>query len=1016
MSPNKYNPIPLERASWPLSGGVDTKVHGLVVPPPKLQECINAYSDQTGSLLRRYGLTALSEKDVTDTTIATGSWQALALHQGRLLGAKAQLELYDYGETDARWADRGRLASWPVKTSSVEALNMSATFPASKDMAIIGAYKLYAYDTYTEAAGVYTTATAFTLVDAAGTRYASAQTLVGATAGTLFSSVKVVSFGTRFYIVYHDISTASAIKCFIIDTTSAATIASSLAASATTLVNTWGGVIDVATHNTYGPVMAWITTTANQIGLAQITTAGALTGSTTFATVAAPLSCSVACLTNVGVVYTRNAAADLYAKLYSYNGTAFTLLQTSGALDVAAAASPSCIWTSATSLRIFYAGTLSVYPCIYQTFYTTSGATAARVQTLPRSIQIARPFIVDGADSQVYFWCVSEPYGGTAQPTAYLMRYDGLVTAMAGRGLTTFSLASLAFGMPHMPVGVAADGGNYYSLLTDQFTRIGSGTGFDVFLPGTGTTSAMVNVDVFTTGYSSWANVEDGKCTYFAGGILQQYDGVGATEVNFLTYVDNQNRTVITQGGGGALTLLATYYYRCVQEFTNGQGEREQGTDNGSKGFTLTGANNSLTLAVDCVPWTLKKSPRPNFVYAFYRTLNGATATSAYYRVGQVANNPGLDRVSFTDTMSDAAAALQEQLYMGSGGAGAELDNLSPPAASIVAAGNGRVFCAGFPEDPNLVMYSKARSHGQALAFNDALQIIVPEADGPITALAVFAEYLLIFCERGIYRVNGGGLNNTGLQGGYTEPVRVQTDDGTTHPRTICVTPAGVMYQATKGIMLMSSSFQVQYVGAPVEKLLTSTSPPIVSAVLVPERQQVRFAKTAGYMLVYDYYHAQWYQFTQTSEGPCVLWNGAHANINGVVEYDDPAVFTDNGVHYEVTITLGWMHGSALPSDLAIRRIALTGQTVGASVFLMILVKKDQSTTTNQTITDLRAQGPLQRQFRIKEQVVSQMQITIGDWNTSLYGFPFSMPNAGFCLNELSFELALRSAEFGRKG
>jgi len=50
-----------------------------------------------------------------------------------------------------------------------------------------------------------------------------------------------------------------------------------------------------------------------------------------------------------------------------------------------------------------------------------------------------------------------------------------------------------------------------------------------------------------------------------------------------------------------------------------------------------------------------------------------------------------------------------------------------------------------------------------------------------------------------------------------TEPSLIPTDTGTINPRSIVLTPMGIMYQSEKGIYLLDRSLQVSYIGADVE-------------------------------------------------------------------------------------------------------------------------------------------------------------------------------------------------------
>lgn len=1013
-------PLPLDRAAYSLSGGVDTKTHGLVLPPPKLQECTNAFVDQTGSIRRRFGRSIVPNVDVTGAAIG-GNWQAAATHQGRLLGVSGAQRLYDYGETEQRWADRREFYSWPISTTPVDALVMSATQPATKDMGIIGNYTLYAFDYIIPNGANADYFTSFTLVDSNGTRYAENQSLSSKinSAALLSSSVKVVTAGTKFYIIYSDVNAVANIKCFIIDTTSATTIAASLVASATTLTATFAGALDAYASPGGTVYLTWIHTTANTIGLMAVSTVGAAVGATTFVAAGPnPVgSISITALLSIGIAYATSAGANnVFARIYSFNGTAFTLTQTSATFGAAFGTNVQCIFTSLAVLRVFYAATFTTYNGIMQGTFDTAGTLVVGAQSIPRSVMVARPFSVDAGDTGPFIWvCNEDAVTSTSQPTLYLFRYDGLFMGVASKGIAAVTLITLAFGLPHVP-----SRNHIYHTISDQYVRI-TGNGDPAFLPGPGTSSMMRDIAVDVSNTISGAFVEDGSITYFAGGMLQQYDAAGAaTELNFVSYIDSQHRVSMAQAPVATpptlLTLLKEYSYRFTYMWVNGQGQRCIGTDGGSKNITLTGANNKVTITFDAIPWTRKGviTKRSNLVIGVWRCVD-PTGNDQFNLVGTVQNSVVADTLTFVDTMSDVTAATQELLYMGSSQPGDELDNLPPPAHSLIAVGNGRVFVGGLADDPNLILYSKTRGHGEALAFNDVLNIVVPQGDGPITALAVFAEYLIIFCERGIYRVNGGGLNNTGTSGGFTDPVRVMTDGGTPSWRGVVVTPMGVMYRGVKGIMLLTPGFTTEYIGAPVEGLLLSTAT-VVSATLVPARQQVRFT-TDSITLVYDYYHAQWYKFTHlVSPGAAVIWNDVHTGPSGSMVYEDPAVWNDEGVNYQVTLVLGWMHGSALPSDISIRRIGLVGQSLDTH-YLGIMISKDQATAVNQAIDEtIAGAGPIQEQWRIKDQVVSQMEVTIVDWSTAAYGFPFSLNTAGFCLNELSFELALRTRTLGRKG
>jgi hypothetical protein len=1025
-SGSKYAPWDYEPVPYPLTGGVDTKFHGIALPPPKLQTCENAYVDQTGSIQRRFGRAALSTLDTAGATI-TG-WLASASYQGRLLGFTGT-KLYDYSAATSRWIDAGRCTSWRVRTTPVDAGDIGTTIGGARDMAVIdaGGFRCYAYEYYEPSGVNYISRVAVTLVDASGIRYTTNKVLATSTAAAArAASVRVVAHGALFYVVYWDTNTAADLKCFIIDTTSAATITASLAASATTLASNLGlnlatyAPIDVCENIWHGPFVCYRSTVANTINLGHITSAGALTHTTTASSGAADcvnIGCDVTVLgaNNVlhGVVFTLGTAPnDVYSLLRQYTGAAWVVTASSGAMDTAIGGAGvravACTFDSATKLRVFYDNDLNVtYPCIRQGTFTTAGVIDPRVEMLPRSYLASRPFT--GADGSVYFWCVNEPL--TRQPTLFLMKTDGTLAGVANQGIAVVS-GLQPYGMGHVPSSLS---GASFSLACGYFTAFGTN--------GVGTTTALKEVIVDMTHADSHVAVEDGSCLYIPSAVLQSYDGVSCTEVGFLQYVDTQNRILLDaaassngagslNAGGAAGTL---YAYRVVPEWTNAQGEREQGTDSGPKVTAAFALNDdTVTFTIDCIPWTLKQAPkstprRTQITFAIYRTLKNPSADSPHYRVGTVQNIPALDTVTFVDTMSDAVAATQEQLKFD-----VELDAVAPAPGHIVAAGNGRVFVAGLPDDPNLVMYSKTRGHGEPLTFNDALLIQFPTSTGPIRALAVMNDSLIAFCERAIYRVNGNGTNNTGTVGGFTEPVLVATNDGAVGPRGCLVTPGGIMFDSsTRGISLMPPSLGgTAYIGAPLEKLTDPGA--CTGAVVVPELQQVRFS-FASVTYVYDYYHSQWYVFTHGSDGPTCVWGGDHVGVDGPLVVDDATAWTDAGTSYTMELTLGFVTGpQAKRSDLAIRSIGLTGVSLAAHA-LSVYLRYDLGAVLETVIeTTIVGAGVLEPRWRIGQQHCSSLEVTIRDALLDVYGADVVAATAGMKLNELVFELGVKTPGLGR--
>jgi hypothetical protein len=212
--------------------------------------------------------------------------------------------------------------------------------------------------------------------------------------------------------------------------------------------------------------------------------------------------------------------------------------------------------------------------------------------------------------------------------------------------------------------------------------------------------------------------------------------------------------------------------------------------------------------------------------------------------------------------------------------------------------------------------------------------------------------------------------------------------------------------------VLLRANFTVEDIGLPLAKLADPGA--CTGACLIPDLQQVRFSY-ATTTHVYDYYHQQWYVFTHGSAGPTCVWTDKHTAADVTAVYDDTAVFTDAGDPYAVTLTLGWMHASSsLFSDLTVRHIALTGEALAQS-YLTIYISQDQVVTPTQTIEGQFATAkPIKVKWRVKKQLCSQIEITIRDAVLDVYLADVVFNTAGWRLNELAFELGLRTPRLGR--
>lgn len=1033
--------VQYKNVSFPLYGGIETKVADLMVQPPKLLVAEHCFSARSGSMRRRRALSTLPNLTVDGGTIATitggGSMAAVALYKKRLLAfdlPSIAAGVYEYSELASRWTEHGTYAPGVIQGENISASGGGQLIELA-ECDVCAGYTLTAQiEDGPDDSGVLNSTVRVSLQDSNGVFICHRMQIftnnTGAfTGGAL--NLRVTHFGSQFYVFFADDANHD-LKVWLLDVTSPATITaalntsggSSAAAPVTVALDLSAvaglAVFDVMPSPGNGIFVAYKTTTVNQLKLGFVNAVGALASTTTLATAAGAISVAVAVsptanpATRHGVTYlTGIAGADVYAIHLNWNGAAWAVTATSAAIDAFAgdpAVGLACRYDNSTVLRIWYtadrttgvaAADTSRY-VVYQSTYSTAGVPALRVLRLRRAALASRPF--HAADGKLYYWVI---VGRRSNPSTSVQTTHFLIESATGLpvGATNINVALTPIQAPV----VVADRSPAMVASLPYITQALDGTSNQQVV-------GVRNVAWSLVHEQSHQVVESGECLYMAGGLLQQFDGNSFVESNFLRFVESDTIGVAQSTTGGALTLLAKYYVRVIPESYNARGERDLGTDTGPVAtFTLTGANDTLTYTVPTIAMTRKRATntvvashqtaRNNIVFGIYRTAANPTSTAApFYRVGQVTNDPTLDQVTFVDGFADSTITDNEQIYLGSG----EQSHTIAPIAHIMCEGNGRVFMAGDTERQQAVFFSLTRQPGEPLAFNLAMSIIMPDHGGAITALAVMNEALVVFKERAIYRVRGAGPDNTLATGSFFDPELIVNDIGCEGQRSVVVTPLGIMFKSARGFQLLDPGYQVEYVGAPLEGLVGNDNPnatgsPITGAVLLPMEQQVRF-NGAG-VWIYDYWNKVWSLFSNAGlfSGPSVEWNGVATGVGSAgIQYENDFAPYSLG---PMRLVVALLKGQSAQEDLHVRRVAVTGSIENDTAGFSVKLYGNRKPAIAQTNTfSARPIGPVDVQFRTVDaaRIVSILKVELTDAVENATGI--------LTLNEVIFEVGARGS------
>lgn len=516
-----------------------------------------------------------------------------------------------------------------------------------------------------------------------------------------------------------------------------------------------------------------------------------------------------------------------------------------------------------------------------------------------------------------------------------------------------------------------------------------------------------------------------GNNLLIAGGVVQSYDGDVVVEHGFNVFCEPP---VLTAVSAGTATNYPTrslavgdYGYCIVYRWTDNQGQEHRSAPSQIVNINTAG-HDAVSLAIP----TLKLTQKENVVIEVYRTEDNGTV---FYLANSIStpflNNKSVNTVTFIDGKPDADLISGRTLYT----TGDVLENIAAPAARVLAThtASKRIFLAGL-ENANLLQYSKIAFENQPIEFNDALVIPIDPVGGPITALASMDEKLVVFEQDAIFFISGSGPNNAGQQNTFTEAERVASDIGCLDPKSVVLTPDGLMFKSRKGIYLLSKALQLSYVGAPVELYNNLT---VSSAKVVAELNQVRFTTIDGDCLVYNYVYKFWGTFTNhKAKSAEVIGNDYYyLRTNNELYKEDRTSFSDAGVPIKMRLEIGWISFQILQGYARIYKMLILGDWLSRHN-LLIKIGYDfneawvQSATLqpDQAEIDAVAYGddspygqpstkpyggtgnPYQARINFKKQKCQSIKIQIEDSQETA--------GEGFSLSQITFQVGQKTGTF----
>lgn len=378
-----------------------------------------------------------------------------------------------------------------------------------------------------------------------------------------------------------------------------------------------------------------------------------------------------------------------------------------------------------------------------------------------------------------------------------------------------------------------------------------------------------------------------------------------------------------------------------------------------------------------------------------------------------LANNAFVDVVTYVDNTDDSElTALGYGFYTGNLAgaiAGAIQDPGPVPPSRFLLNHKQRLFGIS-GDDPKTIFFSRFFVAGEAPAFPPVFAVYLSDTDEAATALAPLQDKVLVFTANRIYYFYGEGPDDSGGGQGFSEPTLFSEAVGCTEPRSVAVTPLGVVFQAsTDGIYLVGGDLSPVRISGPVEDYFRRASVHSVHVdtargwVVWTVVETAPDSSTRPALLVFSYWTQTWTRWLPDQDNAIgtaggTLWLGKHvhaAHCEALAPYGmiaceelnryrdrttnvfDVDSYIERAVDVHPRVQTPWLRLAGINGFQRVRRFALHGSvpfTIGLENEVEVLVEHDEEDdqATGQTFTYDLATVPASPTMRLEGHLARQ--------------------------------------------
>lgn len=290
-----------------------------------------------------------------------------------------------------------------------------------------------------------------------------------------------------------------------------------------------------------------------------------------------------------------------------------------------------------------------------------------------------------------------------------------------------------------------------------------------------------------------------------------------------------------------------------------------------------------------------------------------------------------------------------------------------------------------------VIKFNKPSIAPQGTVFADGLELDVGTDGGDIEALAAMDASLYIFKRNSILTTAGDPPGPTGENGNLNTPTVLRNGLGTLDPRSVILTPRGIMFNSQKGFYMIQRNQEWSFIG---EGPYADRTIKITGAAVDEKQAEIYFTYETGLIWVYNYESGQWYEWNPpgTMKGATV-----HKGVlfissdNGYGVYDPigqvDTVSGSANTPVPQECTTGWLKPGHIRGFQRVRRLYIAARALAACKVTVSVYVDYQATPVQIFEHDVTAADPVQFDLHLATQKCEAMRFSI---QTDKFGLIFS--------------------------